>query len=134
MKLFENMKKLEQLGERLANNTQTLEDRKYLSECLTKLCCGHDAYRTFGIASSGSIRRTDYPKHRRLESAFRMIMAYLDENEYKLTIKNKTYISDKKLLLKQAIYTTAKKLSLNPSSLNTQWKDKKYKHLKTLYF
>ncbi len=134
MKLFENMKKLEQLGERLSNNTQTLEDRNYLAQCLMKLCCGHDAYRIFGITSTGSIRRTDYPKHRRLESAFRMIMAYIDENEYKLKIKDATYVSDKKLLLKEAIYKTAKKLNINPSSLNTQWKDKKYKHLKTLYF
>ena len=134
MKLYDNMKKLEQLSERLTNNSQTKEDRKFLSDSLIKICCGHDAYKTLGISSTRSMRRTDYQKHRKLEWAFRMIMAYIDENEFKIKIKDETYFSNKKLLLKQAIYETAKKLNLKPSSLNTQWKDKKYKHLKTLYF
>jgi hypothetical protein len=78
MSLYENMKKLDQISNRLKSASETEEDRQFISDCLSRLCDGDDAYEVFNITSSSGVSRSDYRSKRFKEDIVKMIAAHLD--------------------------------------------------------
>ncbi len=135
MKLYQNMKKLDDLANRLGMGEQTQADLDYLANCLSSICDGEDAHVVFDIESkSKGMRRSDYRPHRKIADAFKRITAFIDPLEViddggilkVVEVKNK-----RDRLQKIVIPKVAEQCGLNANTLGQYWKEKKYAHLKT---
>ncbi len=135
MKLYQNMKKLDDLANRLGNGEQTQADLDYLAKCLSSICDGDDAHVVFDIKpTSKGMRRSDYRPHRKIADAFKRITAFTDPLEViddGGILKVVEVKSKRDRLQKIVIPRVAGECGFDADTLGQYWKEKKYAHLKT---
>ena len=136
MKLYEDMKMLDELAERLQMNVYSDSDIRLLALNLKSICDGVDAHEVFGINSEEKgMRRSDYRPHRKIADAFKRITALIDpmkvvyQEDGDIRVVEDTTKQDRKLIA--AFRAVAIQCGFKAETLKTYWNSGKYDHLKT---